>query len=38
MPLRTMTWLQALGRPQEAILCYQRSIQLRPDFAIAYGM
>jgi protein O-GlcNAc transferase len=28
---------QALGRPQEAILCYQRSIRLRPDYAIAYG-
>jgi hypothetical protein len=28
---------QALGRPQEAIVCYQRSIQLRPDYAIAYG-
>jgi hypothetical protein len=28
---------QTLGRPQEAIVCYQRSIQLRPDYAIAYG-
>ena len=26
-----------MGRPQEAIMCYQRAIQLRPDYAIAYG-
>jgi hypothetical protein len=28
---------QAIGRPQEAILCYQKAIQIRPDYAIAYG-
>lgn len=23
--------------PQEAILCYQRALQIRPDYAMAYG-
>ena len=26
-----------MGRPQDAIMCYQRATQLRPDYAIAYG-
>uniref|UniRef100_A0A2P2LLG0 protein O-GlcNAc transferase n=1 Tax=Rhizophora mucronata TaxID=61149 RepID=A0A2P2LLG0_RHIMU len=29
--------LQALGLPQEAIVCYQRAVQTRPNYAIAYG-
>ena len=29
--------LQALGMPQEAILCYQRALQTRPNFAVALG-
>ena len=29
--------VQAIGRPEEAILCYQKAIQIRPDYAIAYG-
>lgn len=28
---------QALGMPQEAIVCYQRALQVRPDYAMAYG-
>jgi protein O-GlcNAc transferase len=30
--------LKALGLPTEAIASYQKAIQLRPDYAIAYGM
>jgi len=31
-------WLfQALGMPQEAIMCYQCALQSRPDYAMAYG-
>jgi len=29
--------LQALGMPQEAIVCYQRALQTRPNFAVALG-
>lgn len=29
--------LQVLGRPQDAIMSYQKAIQIRPDYAIAYG-
>lgn len=28
---------QALGMPQEAIVCYQRALQVRPDYAMAFG-
>ncbi|CAN1233806.1 Probable UDP-N-acetylglucosamine--peptide N-acetylglucosaminyltransferase SEC, partial [Linum perenne] len=28
---------KGLGRPQDAIACYQRAIQSRPNYAIAYG-
>jgi len=31
-------WLvQAMGMLQEAIACYQRALQARPDYAMAYG-
>lgn len=29
--------VQAMGMPQEAILCYQRALHARPDYSIAYG-
>jgi hypothetical protein len=32
-----ISFVQAMGRHQESIACYNRSIQLRPDYAIAYG-
>jgi protein O-GlcNAc transferase len=25
-----------LGMPQDAIMCYQRALQARPDYAMAY--
>jgi protein O-GlcNAc transferase len=28
---------KALGMPQDAIMCYQRALQARPDYAMAYG-
>ncbi|KAG5553327.1 hypothetical protein RHGRI_011257 [Rhododendron griersonianum] len=28
---------KALGMPQEAIVCYQRALQSRPDYAVAFG-
>lgn len=28
---------QALAMPQEAIMCYQRALQVRPDYAMAFG-
>lgn len=28
---------QALGMPKEAIVCYERALQVRPDYAMAYG-
>lgn len=28
---------KALGRPTEAIMCYQHAIQARPSFAMAFG-
>lgn len=28
---------QALGMPQEAIVCYQRALQTRPNYAMAFG-
>lgn len=35
---RDHLWIfQALGMPQEAILCYQRALQSRPDYAMAFG-
>lgn len=30
-------FFQALGLPQEAIVCYQRAVQTRPNYAIAFG-
>lgn len=30
-------FVQAMGMPQEAILCYQRALHARPDYSIAYG-
>lgn len=33
----SFAFFQALGMPQEAIVCYQRAIQMRPNYAIAYG-
>ncbi|KAB1213493.1 putative UDP-N-acetylglucosamine--peptide N-acetylglucosaminyltransferase SEC [Morella rubra] len=27
---------KALGMPQEAIVCYQRALQVRPDYVVAY--
>lgn len=35
--IRWRQFVQALGRHQEAVACYNRSIQLQPDCAIAYG-
>nr|CAB3446600.1 unnamed protein product [Digitaria exilis] len=36
---RSYTFLvvQALGMSQDAIMCYQRALQARPDYAMAYG-
>jgi hypothetical protein len=28
---------QALGMPQEAIVCYQRALQAKPNYAMAFG-
>ncbi|OIT21173.1 putative udp-n-acetylglucosamine--peptide n-acetylglucosaminyltransferase sec [Nicotiana attenuata] len=28
---------QSLGMPQEAIVRYQRALQVRPDYAMAFG-
>lgn len=30
-------YFQALGMPQEAIMCYQRALLVRPDYAMAFG-
>lgn len=30
--------VQAMGMLQEAVACYQRALQARPDYAMAYGM
>ena len=36
--MEQMFWLvQAMGMLQEAIACYQRALQARPDYAMAYG-
>ena len=29
---------KAMGMLQEAVACYQRALQARPDYAMAYGM
>ena len=33
----SFAFFQALGMPQEAIVCYQHALQARPDYAMAFG-